>query len=179
MHLLDLISHLCCEFEVASLRADIVIHKAARALAALAGRSQVTPDDVRGAAELALPHRRRRKPFEQPGLDKERLDELMQQALQPPDENESDAEDTDQENEEQNGEITRPTTGICCRCCRQCTTNSSGYKSKHARLPVNATRQKMRRVAAWYVPCRIKIQAVLRLVRHYAVRHCAMPTTLR
>ncbi|MGZ8257457.1 MAG: VWA domain-containing protein, partial [Gallionella sp.] len=82
--LLDLISHLCCEFEVASLRADIVIHKAARALAALAGRSQVTPNDVRGAAELALPHRRRRKPFEQPGLDKERLDELMQQALQPP-----------------------------------------------------------------------------------------------
>jgi len=29
--LLDLISHLCCEFEVASLRADIVMHKAARA----------------------------------------------------------------------------------------------------------------------------------------------------
>ena len=96
--LLDLISHLCCEFEVASLRADIVIHKAARALAALAGRSQVTPNDVRGAAELALPHRRRRKPFEQPGLDKERLDELMQQALQPP--NEPSAEsNTDQDDE--------------------------------------------------------------------------------
>jgi magnesium chelatase subunit D len=84
--LLDLISHLCCEFEVASLRADIVIHKASRALAALAGRLKVTPDDVRGAAELALPHRRRRKPFEQPGLDQERLDELMQQALQAPNE---------------------------------------------------------------------------------------------
>ena len=80
--LLDLISHLCCEFEVASLRADIVIHKAARALAALAGRTEVTPGDIRTAAELALPHRRRRKPFEQPGLDKERLDELMQQAQQ-------------------------------------------------------------------------------------------------
>ena len=84
--LLELISHLCCEFEVTSLRADIVIYKAACALAALAGRLQVTPDDIRGAAELALPHRRRRKPFEQPGLDKERLDELMQQALQPPNE---------------------------------------------------------------------------------------------
>ncbi|MDD5462523.1 MAG: magnesium chelatase subunit D family protein [Methylococcales bacterium] len=96
--LLDLISHLCCEFEVASLRADIVIHKAARALAALAGRPQVTPNDVRGAAELALPHRRRRKPFEQPGLDKERLDELMQQTLQPS--NEPSAEsNTDQDNE--------------------------------------------------------------------------------
>lgn len=82
--LLDLISHLCCEFDVASLRADIVMHKAARALAALDGRLQVTPDDVRSAAELALPHRRRRKPFEQPGLDCERLDELMQQASQAP-----------------------------------------------------------------------------------------------
>ena len=85
--LLDLISHLCCEFEVASLRADIVMHKASRALAALEGRPQVTPKDVRGAAELVLPHRRRRNPFEQPGLDNERLDTLMQQAQQPPDQN--------------------------------------------------------------------------------------------
>ena len=90
--LLDLISHLCCEFDVASLRADIVMHKASRALAALEGRSRVTPDDVRNAAELALPHRRRRKPFEQPGLDRERLDELMQQATQPPAESEGEPE---------------------------------------------------------------------------------------
>ncbi len=76
---LDLISHLCCEFDVASLRADIVMHKAARAFAALDGRHEVTSDDIRNAAELALPHRRRRKPFEQPGLDQERLDDLMQQ----------------------------------------------------------------------------------------------------
>ena len=81
--LLDLISHLCCEFEVASLRADIVMHKASRALAALDGRTAVTPNDVRAAAELVLPHRRRRKPFERPGLDREQLDELMQQASQP------------------------------------------------------------------------------------------------
>ena len=85
--LLDLISHLCCEFDVASLRADIVMHKTARALAALDGRLAVTPVDVRGAAELVLPHRRRRKPFEQPGLDQERLDDLMRQA-----ESESEAE---------------------------------------------------------------------------------------
>ena len=78
--LLDLISHLCCEFDVASLRADIVMHKTARALAALDARMQVTPTDVRTAAELTLPHRRRRKPFEQPGLDHDRLDELMCQA---------------------------------------------------------------------------------------------------
>jgi len=75
--MLDLISHLCCEFEVASLRADIVMHKTARALAALEGRAMVGPADIRGAAELVLPHRRRRKPFEQPGLDQQRLDDLI------------------------------------------------------------------------------------------------------
>ena len=85
--LLDLISHLCCEFDVASLRADIVMHKASRALAALDRRRQVTPEDVRCAAELVLPHRRRRKPFERPDLDRERLDELMQRAGQHPEQN--------------------------------------------------------------------------------------------
>ncbi|MGZ5885147.1 MAG: magnesium chelatase subunit D family protein, partial [Burkholderiaceae bacterium] len=102
--LLDLISHLCCEFEVASLRADIVMHKAARALAALDGRSQVTPQDVRGAAKLVLPHRRRRKPFEQPGLDQDQLDDLMQQALQPPDQSESGDDFTEQESDQNSDE---------------------------------------------------------------------------
>jgi magnesium chelatase subunit D len=81
--MLDLISHLCCEFDVASLRADIVMHKAARAIAALDGRLRVTPGDVRTAATMVLPHRRRRKPFEQPGLDQDKLDELMREAEQP------------------------------------------------------------------------------------------------
>ena len=82
--MLDLISHLCCEFEVASLRADIVMHKTARALAALDGRAEVGLPDIRGAAELVLPHRRRRKPFEQPGLDQQRLDDLMPPAANEP-----------------------------------------------------------------------------------------------
>ncbi|RXZ32453.1 VWA domain-containing protein [Oxalobacteraceae bacterium CAVE-383] len=78
--LLELISHLCCEFEVASMRADIVMYKAVRALAALDGRNAAAPADVRTAAELVLPHRRRRKPFEHPGLDRGKLDQLMQDA---------------------------------------------------------------------------------------------------
>ncbi len=75
--LLALISRLCCEFEVDGLRADIVMHKTARALAALDGRTEVTTDDVRRAAELVLPHRQRRRPFEQPHLDQQRLDESL------------------------------------------------------------------------------------------------------
>lgn len=101
--MLDLISHLCCEFEVASLRADIVMHKTARALAALEGRTRVDLRDIRGAAELVLPHRRRRKPFEQPGLDQQRLDDLLPQPApgqqpseQAPGEHDAEARDDDQ-----------------------------------------------------------------------------------
>jgi magnesium chelatase subunit D len=96
--MLDLISHLCCEFEVASLRADIVMHKTARAIAALDGREQVGLDDIRRAAELVLPHRRRRKPFEQPGLDQQKLDDLMEQAAQQQaDDSKTDQSEADQQ----------------------------------------------------------------------------------
>jgi magnesium chelatase subunit D len=98
--LLELISHLCCEFEVASLRADIVMHKAARALAALDGRLSVHPDDIKRAAALVLPHRRRRKPFEQPGLDHDKLDQLMNDAAaeldQKQDQNQNQKQDLEQ-----------------------------------------------------------------------------------
>lgn len=83
--LLLAISQLCADAGVAGLRADIAIHRASRALAALDGRAQVTPDDVRLAAELALPHRRRRQPFERPGLDPSQLDQhFPPTADQPP-----------------------------------------------------------------------------------------------
>jgi len=78
--LLTLISQLCTELGVASLRADIVLYKTALTLAALAGRATVTAADVRRAAELALAHRRRAQPFDSPGLPSEALDELLQQA---------------------------------------------------------------------------------------------------
>jgi magnesium chelatase subunit D len=71
------ISRVCCEFGADGLRADIALHKASRAAAALAGRSAVSDDDVRCGAAFVLPHRRRRRPFEKPGLDQQRLDELM------------------------------------------------------------------------------------------------------
>ena len=74
--LLLLIARLCCEFGVDGLRADIVLHKTARAMASLDGRNLVTEADVRRSAELVLPHRRRRRPFEKPGLDRDRLEDL-------------------------------------------------------------------------------------------------------
>ena len=59
-------------------RADIVMHKAASTIAAWEGRTEVTRDDVRRAAELALPHRRRRDPFTPPHLDPDELDQAIQ-----------------------------------------------------------------------------------------------------
>ncbi|CAB3792775.1 magnesium chelatase subunit D family protein [Pararobbsia alpina] len=75
--LLDFVSTLCCEFGATSLRADITLNKVALTHAALEGRLVVDVDDIAAAAELVLPHRRRRKPFEQPGLDRERLEEAL------------------------------------------------------------------------------------------------------
>ncbi len=37
----------------------------------------VTAADVREAARLALPHRRRRGPFDDPGMDQQRLDDAL------------------------------------------------------------------------------------------------------
>lgn len=71
------ISTVCAGFEVDGLRADIVTARAAMAHAALEGRTRVTRDDIRTAARLALPHRRRRNPFDAPGLDLDLLDELL------------------------------------------------------------------------------------------------------
>jgi magnesium chelatase subunit D len=76
-HALREITTVCAAFDVDGLRADIVTAKAAMALAAWAGREDVTTEDVRTAARLALPHRRRRTPFEAPGLDESRLDEAL------------------------------------------------------------------------------------------------------
>ncbi|WP_413756597.1 putative cobaltochelatase [Streptomyces sp. MMBL 11-3] len=69
----------CAAFEVDGMRADIVMARTATALAAWAGRTVVLAEDVRQAALLALPHRRRRNPFDAPGLDEDKLDETLEE----------------------------------------------------------------------------------------------------
>jgi magnesium chelatase subunit D len=71
------IADLCTQLGVDGLRGDLVTAKAARALAAWEARVVVATDDVRRAALLALPHRRRRDPFEDPGIDPEELEKLL------------------------------------------------------------------------------------------------------
>ncbi|WP_197680287.1 VWA domain-containing protein [Microlunatus soli] len=71
------IARVCAGFDVDGMRADIVTAKAAIAHAAWQGRDRVLREDIRAAALLALPHRRRRNPFDAPGLDEELLDRLL------------------------------------------------------------------------------------------------------
>ena len=71
------IAAVCAAFDVDGLRADIVIARAAAAHAAWRGAAAVDREDIRAAARLALPHRRRRNPFDAPGLDEQQLEEAL------------------------------------------------------------------------------------------------------
>lgn len=71
------IAEVCAAFEVDGMRADIVTARAAAAHAAWNGRTGVSREDIRAAARLALPHRRRRNPFDAPGIDEDLLDQIL------------------------------------------------------------------------------------------------------
>ena len=74
----DMIVSVMIHFGVDGHRADITLMKAAKANAALEGRTKVTKDDIRATAELVLAHRLKRRPFEDAGLDKEELERCLQ-----------------------------------------------------------------------------------------------------
>ncbi|MEJ2860493.1 VWA domain-containing protein [Actinomycetospora flava] len=80
------ISALCAEVEVDGMRADVVLARTAVAHAAWRGADAVDASDVRAAARLALPHRRRRDPFDEPHLGDDELDEALEKAEQEADE---------------------------------------------------------------------------------------------
>jgi len=73
------IAALTSSLEVDGHRADLVILKAARAQAAFDGRTTITDRDIALAAELALPHRLRRGPFQQTEMGMEELQERIEQ----------------------------------------------------------------------------------------------------
>jgi len=75
--LLTTAARMCVELGVRTHRAEIVISRTAKTIAAFDGRNEVTLSDIKEAMELALPHRMRRKPFEPPQLDTEKLDRMM------------------------------------------------------------------------------------------------------
>ncbi|HEV2634918.1 MAG TPA: putative cobaltochelatase [Actinocrinis sp.] len=98
---LERIARICAAFEVDGMRADLVTARAAVALAAWRGHPEVTSDDVRDAARLALPHRRRRNPFDAPGLDQDQLDEAAADTEPEPGQQDQSTQDTDGQDDPQ------------------------------------------------------------------------------
>jgi Mg-chelatase subunit ChlI len=74
------IAQLTTSFKVDGHRADIVILKTARAHAAWQGRLAILEQDILLAAELALPHRLKRQPFEEAALDAGQLEDRLKKA---------------------------------------------------------------------------------------------------
>lgn len=76
--LLDLITQICTDFGVDGHRADITMYKTACTLAAYKGRTNVIEEDIKDAAELVLPHRQRRQPFEEPHMEQQQVQDSIE-----------------------------------------------------------------------------------------------------
>ena len=73
------IAEICIRLDVDGHRADIGMLKTAMTLAAYRGRTRVQGEDILSAARLVLPHRMRRKPFEEMAMDFSMIEQLVQQ----------------------------------------------------------------------------------------------------
>lgn len=72
------VASLCIELGVDGHRADLTILETARTHAAWSGRTRLGVEDIRIAAELALPHRMRRQPFADIRLDEQRVAAILE-----------------------------------------------------------------------------------------------------
>ena len=73
----ETIARICAAYDVDGMRGDLVTARTAIAHAAWCGRDEVTDEDVRVAARLALPHRRRRNPFDDTDGAAEDLEQVL------------------------------------------------------------------------------------------------------
>jgi magnesium chelatase subunit I len=71
------IARIAIEFGVDGHRADIMIERTARANAAFEGRERGEAADIVAAAEMVLPHRMRKTPFDEGDFSPERLRSLV------------------------------------------------------------------------------------------------------
>jgi magnesium chelatase subunit D len=77
--MLDLITQICVDSAVDGHRADITMYKTACTLAAFKGKTKVNEEDIKEAAELVLPHRHRRQPFEEPQMEQQQVQNSIDQ----------------------------------------------------------------------------------------------------
>ncbi len=77
---LAIVAGLALEMKVDGHRADLTILETARTHAAWLGRTFITTDDIRLAAQLALPHRMRRQPFAEVQVDENKIGEAVERS---------------------------------------------------------------------------------------------------
>ncbi|MDO9088373.1 MAG: ATP-binding protein [Anaerolineaceae bacterium] len=79
---LEMIAEVTSQFKIEGHRADLVIQKTAIAHAVFNNRTHIEPSDVHVAAQLALPHRLKHRPFDQP-LELPVLEETVKKIIYP------------------------------------------------------------------------------------------------
>ena len=75
--LLETVAKQAVELGVDGHRADITVIKTALTIAAFNGRTKAELDDLKQAAKLVLPHRMRRRPFEEGQLDWDKVESFL------------------------------------------------------------------------------------------------------
>ncbi|MPW24939.1 AAA domain-containing protein [Alkalibaculum sp. M08DMB] len=75
--ILELTARISIEMNVDGHRADIAMIKTAMTIAALMGRKMVSKEDLLEAAELVLPHRMRKTPFEEGAFNVDRVSKII------------------------------------------------------------------------------------------------------
>jgi magnesium chelatase subunit D len=104
--ILEKIAQLCADLKVDGHRGELTIMRAARALAAFAGRRAVNDDDVRRVAGMSLRHRLRRDALDETATSEQigdAVDEVLPRSGAPRPEGQQDADKTDEEDERDRG----------------------------------------------------------------------------
>ena len=83
--IVDTACRICVAAGAEGLRADVMLCRAAAAHAAWDGRAETTHDDLRAVAPFVLAHRSRRHPLDPPGADTDRLEQAIDDAMEPRD----------------------------------------------------------------------------------------------
>ncbi len=76
--ILELIAMIAIDMQVDGHRADIFMMKTSQTIAAYHEQRQVTEEDVREAAEFVLPHRMRRKPFQDKKMENKQIEQTIE-----------------------------------------------------------------------------------------------------
>ncbi|MBU2568138.1 MAG: putative cobaltochelatase [Elusimicrobia bacterium] len=103
--ILKLVTQIAIDMGVDGHRADIAMIKTAQTIAAYHQRKEVTEEDVKEAAELVLPHRMRKKPFQQPQPNQEKIEQSIKKQKEEKHQHKntkSPTQDSEQQNEKNN-----------------------------------------------------------------------------